>query len=159
MLVIVLFRRKARHGLPGRRRGGGQFMSTPARRRGRGYVAPPLIAVALAGALTLPGRAATASAGPAVLPGTHPAWATAAANPEIYQADQQPGRRAFRDITDHPGGQTYAAAIGGGLSGGAFQGALFTLGSDWTLHAVPGYDTVTGVGSPTPGYLESQRRP
>ena len=81
------------------------------------------------------------------------------ANPELYAASQRAGLHAFRDITDHPGGQTYAAAIGGGTAGGVPQGSLFTLGSDWTLHAVPGYDTVTGIGSPTPRYLTSLRRP
>ncbi|HUZ22784.1 MAG TPA: S53 family peptidase [Streptosporangiaceae bacterium] len=77
------------------------------------------------------------------------------ANPEIYQRDQRRGLGAFRDITDHPGGATFATAIAAGLSQGARQGALFTLGSDFTLHAAPGFDDVTGVGSPTPAYLRS----
>ena len=81
------------------------------------------------------------------------------ANPELYATSQQAGLHAFRDITDHPGGQTYAAAISGGTAGGVLQGLLLTLGSDWTLHAVPGYDTVTGIGSPTPRYLTALRRP
>jgi subtilase family serine protease len=81
------------------------------------------------------------------------------ANPEIYQRYQQAGLHAFRDITDHPGGQTYAAAADEGSSQGVLQGALFTLGADWTLHATAGYDDVTGVGSPTPRYLESFGRP
>jgi subtilase family serine protease len=81
------------------------------------------------------------------------------ANPALYAVSAQPGLHAFRDITDHPGGQTYAAAIGGGTAGGVLQGLLLTLGSDWTLHAVPGYDTVTGIGSPAPRYLTSLRRP
>jgi subtilase family serine protease len=81
------------------------------------------------------------------------------ANPELYATSQRAGLHAFRDITDHSGGLTYAAAIGGGTAGGVVQGSLFTLGSDWTLHAVPGYDTVTGIGSPAPRYLTSLRRP
>jgi subtilase family serine protease len=79
------------------------------------------------------------------------------ANPEIYLRDRILGGLAFRDITDHPGGQTLATVIDEGVSGGVQQGALFTLGSDWTLHATRGYDDVTGVGSPTLGYLESFR--
>jgi subtilase family serine protease len=81
------------------------------------------------------------------------------ANPEIYLRDQSRGLGAFRDITDHPRGQTFATAVDEGLSGGARQGVLLTLGSDFTLHATPGFDDVTGVGSPTPAYLRSFGRP
>jgi subtilase family serine protease len=77
------------------------------------------------------------------------------ANPEIYQRDQRRGLGAFRDISDHPGGATFATAVDAGLSHGVRQGVLFTLGSDFTLHATPGYDDVTGVGTPTPAYLRS----
>jgi len=77
------------------------------------------------------------------------------ANPEIYQRDQRRGLGAFRDITDHPGGATFATAVAAGLSHGAQQGVLVTLGSDFTLHATPGYDDVTGVGTPTAAYLKS----
>jgi subtilase family serine protease len=77
------------------------------------------------------------------------------ANPEIYQRYQRRGLGAFRDLTDHPGGQTFAVAIDGGVAGGVRQAALITLGTDWTLQATPGFDDVTGVGSPTPAYLQS----
>jgi subtilase family serine protease len=79
------------------------------------------------------------------------------ANPEIYQRYQTLGQAAFRDITDQPAGQTYAVTIDEGAATGVRQGDLFTLGTDWTLRATPGYDDVTGVGSPAPGYLESFR--
>ena len=79
------------------------------------------------------------------------------ANPEIYQRYQRLGQAAFRDITDHPGGQTFALAIDEGMSDGVQGGSLFTLGADWMLHATAGYDDVTGVGSPAPGYLHSFR--
>jgi subtilase family serine protease len=81
------------------------------------------------------------------------------ANPEIYQRAKVPLLGAFRDITDHPGGATFAAVIDEGKSAGVQQGDLFTLGSDWTLQATPGYDDVTGLGSPTASYLESFRHP
>jgi subtilase family serine protease len=77
------------------------------------------------------------------------------ANPEIYQRYLRRDLGAFRDVSDHPGGATFAAAVGGPLSGGVHQGTLFTLGSDFTLQATPGYDDVTGVGTPTPAYLKS----
>ncbi len=35
---------------------------------------------------------------------------------------------------------------------------LVTLGLDEGLAATPGYDDVTGVGSPAPGYFASYRR-
>jgi subtilase family serine protease len=79
------------------------------------------------------------------------------ANPEIYFRDRLLGPLVFRDITDHPRGQTAATTIDLGLSDGVQQGLLFTLGSDYTLHATRGYDDVTGVGSPTALYLESFR--
>lgn len=79
------------------------------------------------------------------------------ANPEIYLRDRRLGKTVFRDITDHPGGQTFATAINGGTSGGVLHGQLFTLGKDYTLVARRGYDNVTGVGSPTAGYIESFR--
>jgi len=79
------------------------------------------------------------------------------ANPGIYQRYQRLGPAAFHDITDHPDGQTFALAIDEGVSDGVQGGALFTLGADWMLHATAGYDDVTGVGSPAPGYLDSFR--
>ncbi|MDX6333428.1 MAG: hypothetical protein QOG05_768, partial [Streptosporangiaceae bacterium] len=79
------------------------------------------------------------------------------ANPEIYQRYQRLGPAAFHDVTDHPGGQTFALAIDEGMSDGVQGGSLFTLGADWMLHATAGYDDVTGVGSPAPGYLRSFR--
>ncbi|MGO9724116.1 MAG: protease pro-enzyme activation domain-containing protein [Streptosporangiaceae bacterium] len=79
------------------------------------------------------------------------------ANPEIYLRYREHGTADFRDITDHPGGQTFATAINGGISGGVQQGQLFTLGKDYTLVAQRGYDNVTGVGSPTAGYILSFR--
>ena len=82
-------------------------------------------------------------------------WAIGFANPEIYLRDQLLGSFAFHDVTDHPAGATEATAIDTGVQGGIQTGLLFTIGSDWTLHATRGYDDVTGVGSPTVGYLRS----
>jgi subtilase family serine protease len=80
------------------------------------------------------------------------------ANPEIYLRYRTLGQSAFHDVTDHPGGTTQAMSIDLGVSDGVQQGLLFTIGSDWTLHATPGYDDVTGVGSPNLGYLLSFHR-
>jgi subtilase family serine protease len=79
------------------------------------------------------------------------------ANPVIYQRFQQLGPAAFHVITDHPNGHTYAVAINEGVTNGVQGGSLFTMGADWTLHATAGYNDVTGVGSPTTGYLNSFR--
>ena len=79
------------------------------------------------------------------------------ANPEIYTRYQTLGPAAFRDVTDHPAGRTYAVTLDEGPATGVRQGNLYTLGTDWTLHATAGYDDVTGVGSPTAGYLQSFR--
>jgi subtilase family serine protease len=80
------------------------------------------------------------------------------ANPVIYQRFQQLGTSAFRVVTDHPGGQTYAVAINEGVTNGVQGGSLFTMGADWTLRATAGYNDVTGVGSPAKGYLNSFRK-
>jgi subtilase family serine protease len=82
-------------------------------------------------------------------------WAIGFANPEIYLRYALLGNAAFNDPTDHPGGATEATAFDLGSNGGVEQGLLFTLGSDWTLNATPGYDDVTGVGTPNEGYLSS----
>ena len=79
------------------------------------------------------------------------------ANPEIYGRYQSLGKRAFHTVTDDPGGRTKAVAYDSGLQNGVRQGQLFTLGTDYTLKATPGYNDVTGLGSPTLGYLESFR--
>jgi len=79
------------------------------------------------------------------------------ANPEIYAKYQSLGKRAFHTVTDAPGGRTKAVAYDNGLQNGVQQGLLFTLGTDYTLEATPGYNDVSGLGSPTLGYLESFR--
>ncbi|MFI9272110.1 protease pro-enzyme activation domain-containing protein [Kitasatospora sp. NPDC052896] len=77
------------------------------------------------------------------------------ANPEIYAKYQSLGKRAFHTVTDDAGGRTKAVAYDDGVKNGVRQGRLFTLGTDYTLKATPGYNDVSGVGSPTLGYLES----
>ncbi|WP_329561131.1 S53 family peptidase [Kitasatospora sp. NBC_01266] len=77
------------------------------------------------------------------------------ANPEIYAKYQSLGTQAFHPVTDNPGGQTKGVAYDKGLLNGVRQGDLYTLGTDYTLKATPGYNDVSGLGSPTLGYLKS----
>ena len=85
-------------------------------------------------------------------------WSIGFADPEIYLRYKLLGQSAFHDVTDHPGGTTPAMAINDGVTDGVLQGTLITIDADYTLHATPGYDDVTGVGSPNLGYLLSFRR-
>ncbi|QMU77296.1 hypothetical protein GXW83_17935 [Streptacidiphilus sp. PB12-B1b] len=79
------------------------------------------------------------------------------ADPAIRARYRSLGTRAFHTVTDDPGGSTKAVAYDNGVTGGVRQGWLFTLGTDYTLKAGPGYNDVTGVGSPKLGYLLSFR--
>ncbi|MDT3397936.1 S53 family peptidase [Streptomyces sp. B1866] len=83
------------------------------------------------------------------------------ANPSIYQ---RYGTAAYHDVTDHPLGSGVSLAVvrvdyanGYDDSEGTIT-SLRGLGRDSSLHAVPGYDDVTGVGSPAAGYLASYHR-
>jgi subtilase family serine protease len=80
------------------------------------------------------------------------------ANPRLYATYQSLGTRAFHTISNDPGGRTRAVAYDNGLTNGVRQGQLFTLGPDYALTVTPGYNDVTGLGSPTLGYLETFRR-
>jgi subtilase family serine protease len=77
------------------------------------------------------------------------------ANPAIYA---RYGTRAYHDVTDQPLGPgfTPAVALPAGLA--ATVPILITLGMDEGLAATRGYDDVTGVGTPAPGYFASYRR-
>ncbi|MEV6898963.1 hypothetical protein [Amycolatopsis sp. NPDC051372] len=63
----------------------------------------------------------------------------------------------FHDVTDHPFGGTPIARVVSETDerGNALPGAatLITDGHDGALTATPGYDDVTGLGSPALGYL------
>jgi subtilase family serine protease len=89
------------------------------------------------------------------------------ANPVIYQrCGAAPTARshagaACHDITDHPQGlsTTPAVAIPAGAEvPGPTPPLLDTLGMDLGLTASPGYDDVTGVGTPASGYFASYSR-
>jgi subtilase family serine protease len=83
------------------------------------------------------------------------------ANPAIYL---RAGTRAYHDVTDHPLGSTQVAFVRADYTDPfARQGpnvyhlrteGINGVGAD-ALHATPGYDNVTGVGTPTRRYLES----
>ncbi|MBV2353673.1 S53 family peptidase [Streptomyces sp. J2-1] len=79
------------------------------------------------------------------------------ANPSIYKRYGQKG--VFHDVTDNPVGHGLANVrvdFANGLD--ASQGLLTSvrsMGKDSSLHAVKGYDDVTGVGSPAAGYVSS----
>ncbi|MFH8571210.1 protease pro-enzyme activation domain-containing protein [Streptomyces sp. NPDC017993] len=82
------------------------------------------------------------------------------ANPGIYQ---RYGTGAYHDVTDHPLGAGRDLAVvrvdynNGTDAGEGTTTSLRTLGKDSSLHAVVGYDDVTGVGSPSAGYVRSYR--
>ncbi|MGW4551765.1 S53 family peptidase [Streptomyces violaceorubidus] len=81
------------------------------------------------------------------------------ANPVIYSTY---GSRVYHDVTDTPTGVELAVARRDFVNGHDESDGLVTsvrsLGKNTSLRAVRGYDPVTGVGSPAPGYVESYRR-
>lgn len=79
------------------------------------------------------------------------------ANPALYARYRT---RAYHDVTDHPGGPaTHLAVVTAQTwpspTGPRVTYLAVTLGTDGDLHAGPGYDDVTGLGSPTRHYLDS----
>jgi subtilase family serine protease len=76
------------------------------------------------------------------------------ANPLIYA---RYGSAAFHDITGQPPGAPAEpdAVLSDGT--GAGQPLLETFGQDEGLATTPGYDDVTGVGTPAPGYFAAYR--
>ncbi|WP_405581432.1 protease pro-enzyme activation domain-containing protein [Streptomyces sp. NBC_01190] len=80
------------------------------------------------------------------------------ANPLIYN---QYGTSAYHDVTDHPLGQGQGIGVVRVDYANSFDASdglitsLRTLGVDASLHATPGYDDVTGVGTPAKGYVTS----
>ncbi|MET7910975.1 S53 family peptidase [Streptomyces avermitilis] len=81
------------------------------------------------------------------------------ANPAIYDRF---GTKLYHDVVDKPTGRDLAVARVDFTNGFDAAGGLLTsvrsLGKDSSLKAVKGYDDVTGVGSPAPGYVTSYRR-
>ncbi|WP_353942201.1 S53 family peptidase [Streptomyces sp. HUAS MG91] len=81
------------------------------------------------------------------------------ANPAIYD---HYGSKIYHDVTDKPTGKDLAVARVDFANGFDAADGLLTsvrsLGKDASLKAVRGYDDVTGVGSPAPGYVSSFRR-
>ncbi|MFG2473454.1 protease pro-enzyme activation domain-containing protein [Streptomyces fagopyri] len=81
------------------------------------------------------------------------------ANPSIYA---KYGSKAYHDVTDTPMGSELAVArVDFANAFDASEGLLTSvrsLGKDSSLSAVKGYDDVTGVGSPAPGYVSSFSR-
>jgi subtilase family serine protease len=75
------------------------------------------------------------------------------ANPALYA---RYGTSAYRDVTDHPLGPAnhLAVVVPAGETGNS-QPLLVTLGMDDGLAATSGYDDVSGIGTPGPGYFAS----
>jgi subtilase family serine protease len=79
------------------------------------------------------------------------------ANPLLYRSAHS---AAFHDVTSDPQGRGYTEAVIAGLTGTYDHGALILLtmgqcGADKTLPCGPGYDMVTGLGSPGPAFFRS----
>ncbi|MEU6216293.1 S53 family peptidase [Streptomyces sp. NPDC047022] len=81
------------------------------------------------------------------------------ANPEIYA---RYSKNLYHDVVDKPTGKDLAVArvdfVNGFDATGGTAVSVRSLGKDSSLSAVKGYDDVTGVGSPAPGYVDSYRR-
>ena len=65
------------------------------------------------------------------------------------------GTLDYRDITDQPAAGVEAVQSSRNPGTGAVSYAAIAFGHDTSLHATPGYDDVTGVGTPTRRYLGS----
>ncbi|MER5862908.1 S53 family peptidase [Kitasatospora sp. NPDC002040] len=84
------------------------------------------------------------------------------ANPGIYARYDSP---LYHDVTDRPlgAGRELAVArvdfINTVDAADGLRTSVRSLGKDSSLHAVRGYDDVTGVGSPAPGYVASYANP
>ena len=77
------------------------------------------------------------------------------ANPAIYA---RYGTPAFHDITSQPPGPpAMPDAVLPAGTGGSPQPMLETFGMDDGLATTPGYDDVTGVGTPAPEYFTASR--
>lgn len=78
------------------------------------------------------------------------------ANPAIYA---KYGSKAYHDVTDNPTGSGLAVArvdfVNGYDATDGLTTSVRSLGKDSSLHAVKGYDDVTGVGTPASGYVQS----
>lgn len=81
------------------------------------------------------------------------------ANPAIYA---RYSKNLYHDVVDKPTGKDLAVArvdfVNGFDATGGTAVSVRSLGKDSSLSAVKGYDDVTGVGSPAPGYVDSYRR-
>ncbi|GAA0895194.1 S53 family peptidase [Streptomyces asiaticus] len=123
---------------------------------------PVLIGLTDAGTFHLAGFGGTSAAAPAFAAIQADAQQASGhrlgfANPLLYALDRG---RLFHDITDQPanagaGPLTVVRDEGPDTdtSTGEQRYLLYTLGHDFGLHARPGYDDATGLGSPTRGYL------
>ncbi|GAA2749708.1 S53 family peptidase [Kitasatospora cinereorecta] len=84
------------------------------------------------------------------------------ANPGIYARYGSP---LFHDVTDQPLGAGREIAVArvdfanSTDASGGLTTSVRSLGKDSSLSAVRGYDEVTGVGSPAPGYVASYAFP
>ncbi|MER5641242.1 S53 family peptidase [Kitasatospora sp. NPDC002227] len=84
------------------------------------------------------------------------------ANPAIYE---RYNTSVLHDVTDHPFGPDRNLAVArvdfanGVDASGGVKTSVRTLGEDTSLSAVKGYDDVTGVGTPAPGYVASYAKP
>lgn len=77
------------------------------------------------------------------------------ANPALYARH---GTWAYHDVTDHPFGSGTAIAVAEAQRDpvtGTITNIATTLARDSSLHATPGYDDVTGLGTPSSAYLFS----
>ncbi|MEC3919167.1 S53 family peptidase [Nocardia sp. CDC160] len=81
------------------------------------------------------------------------------ANPALYARSGSPD---FHDVTDHPLGPAVPLGTAGPTTNDypalPDEPFLASFGFDQSLHATPGYDNVTGVGTPTAGYFASFRK-
>jgi hypothetical protein len=76
------------------------------------------------------------------------------ANPALYK---RAGTKQFTDIVGRPKGapSPISAVVDHGMFGDVHEARLFKLGADHGLSARKGYDTATGLGSPTAAYINS----
>jgi subtilase family serine protease len=76
------------------------------------------------------------------------------ANPALYK---RAGTKQFTDIVGRPKGapSPISAVVDHGVFGDVHEVCLFKLGADHGLSARKGYDTATGLGSPTAAYITS----